>query len=286
MSKKWKLNAIFHVYYNQLKEAIRSEPRITPNTLQRFRPLIKFSADHHFIYLTPRTDEHQEQLKSYYKMIEEDLEEITKEWLSNLLTSVDPVEISDIDSLEAAQDTPGPSRTKKTKETNNPEEVQDIDSISVRTASITQDEEGYEEEGAKSEQQQVEVPPPMDEADSSKKRKVSALNSSSRKKPRTLVTKMQISLTLDDFDFIIAAVNDASKEIIVKQEAKEEHMYIQIEIVLQGVQHALQSSQAISTTPLPEGKVEKGDESVQLRKIADTIEVRLRRAQEEKEQAN
>jgi hypothetical protein len=36
MRKQWKSNVIFHAYYNQLKEAIRSEPRITPNTLQRF----------------------------------------------------------------------------------------------------------------------------------------------------------------------------------------------------------------------------------------------------------
>jgi DNA-binding protein YbaB len=44
---------------------------------------------------------------------------------------------------------------------------------------------------------------------------------------------------LDDFDFIVAAVNDASKEIIEKQEAKQEQMYRQIEIVLQVVQQAL-----------------------------------------------
>jgi D-alanyl-D-alanine dipeptidase len=62
-------------------------------------------------------------------------------------------------------------------------------------------------------------------------------------------------------------------------------MYSQIEITLQGVQQALQSSQGISTKPLPEGTTKEGDETVQLRKIADTVEVRLRRAQEEKAQA-
>jgi hypothetical protein len=102
MRKQWKSNVVFHVYYNQLKETIRSEPRITPDTLQIFRPLIKFSADRHFIYLTPRTDELQEQLQSYYKMTEEDLEEITKEWSTDLLVSVDPAEISDTDNPEAA----------------------------------------------------------------------------------------------------------------------------------------------------------------------------------------
>jgi hypothetical protein len=54
--------------------------------------------DGHFIYLTPRVDEHQEQLQSYYKLTEEDLEEITKEWSADILVSVDPVEMSDIDS--------------------------------------------------------------------------------------------------------------------------------------------------------------------------------------------
>jgi hypothetical protein len=80
---------------------------------------------------------------------------------------------------------------------------------------------------------------------------------------------------LDDFDFIVAAVNDASKEIIENQEAKQEQMYSQIEIALQGVQQALQSSREIFTAPLPEGTTEVGDESVQLRKIVDTVEVRL-----------
>jgi hypothetical protein len=114
--------------------------------------------------------------------------------------------------------------------------------------SITLEEEGDDEEGAEFEKQQVEVLPPRDEADSSKKRKVSPLKSSSRKKPRTPVTKMRTALMLDDFYFIVAAVNDASKEIIEKQE----QMYSQIEIALQGVQHALHSIRTISTTPLPE----------------------------------
>jgi hypothetical protein len=96
---------------------------------------------------------------------------------------------------------------------------------------------------------------------------------------------MRTALTLDEFDFIVAVVNDASKEIIEKQEAKQEQMYSQIEIALQGVQQALQSSRAISTTPLPEGTTKEGDESVQLRKIVDTVEVCLRHAQEEKAQA-
>jgi hypothetical protein len=73
-------------------------------------------------------------------MIEEDLEEITKEWLTDLLVLADPVDISYIDSPKAAYDTPRPSKmkkTKKTKETKKPEEVHDVDSYSVKTTSIT-----------------------------------------------------------------------------------------------------------------------------------------------------
>jgi len=49
------------------------------NTLHRFRPLAKFCVDRHFIYITACGDEHKEELQSYYKLIEEDMEEITKE---------------------------------------------------------------------------------------------------------------------------------------------------------------------------------------------------------------
>jgi hypothetical protein len=76
---------------------------------------MNFSVDRHFIYLTPHADEHQEQLQSYYKLTEEDLEEITKEWLADLLVAADPTDISDISSPEAVQDTPGPSETQKTQ---------------------------------------------------------------------------------------------------------------------------------------------------------------------------
>jgi hypothetical protein len=84
-----------------------------PNTLHTFRPLMKFSVDRDFIYITVRVDEKRKQLQSYYKMTEEDLEEINKDWLVDLLIPIDPVEMSDIDSPEAVHDTPGPNKTKK-----------------------------------------------------------------------------------------------------------------------------------------------------------------------------
>jgi hypothetical protein len=60
MNKQWKSNVFFHTYFNQLKTAIQSTPRITPNTLHRFRPLMNFSADHHFIYIIVCDDEHKQ----------------------------------------------------------------------------------------------------------------------------------------------------------------------------------------------------------------------------------
>jgi hypothetical protein len=44
------------------------------------------------------------------------LEEINKEWSIDLLISVDPAEISDIDSPEPLHDTPRPRKTKEDEE--------------------------------------------------------------------------------------------------------------------------------------------------------------------------
>ena len=92
-------------------------------------------------------------------------------------------------------------------------------------------------------------------------------------------------LTIDDFDFIIAAVADASQDILQKHEAKQEEMYDRIEAELWGVQQALHSSHTVSTTALPLGELELGDEPTQLHWLVDTVEAHLWRAQEEIEQA-
>jgi hypothetical protein len=83
---------------------------------------------------------------------------------------------------------------------------------------------------------------------------------------------------LDDFDFIIAAVSNTSKDIFQINEAKKETMYEKIEVELREVQHALHSIRAVSTTPPPSEDIELGDEPTQLCKLADVIEARLRRA--------
>ena len=116
---------VFHTYYLQLKRAIKAETCMTPNTLHRFQTLMKFHTDRRFIYITMRIDENKEELQSYYKLTEEDLEEITKDWSAELLILVDPTKMSDpklIGSPEITheeKDTPGPSKRKKTKEVHN-----------------------------------------------------------------------------------------------------------------------------------------------------------------------
>jgi hypothetical protein len=73
-------------------------------------------------------------------LTEEDLKKITKDWSMDLLIPENPTELSNVDSPETILETPGPSKTKK------PEEVHEVDSASVRTASITPDEGGDGEE--------------------------------------------------------------------------------------------------------------------------------------------
>jgi hypothetical protein len=60
-------------------------------------------------------------------------------------------------------------------------------------------------------------------------------------------------------------------------------MYDHIEVEMKGVQQALYSSHAVSTTTLLSEEVELGDEPAQLRRIADAIEAHLHHVQEEKE---
>jgi hypothetical protein len=72
--------------------------------------------------------------------MEEDLEEVTKDWSTDLLIPADPTEMSNPDSPETVHDTPGPSKMKKT------EEVQDLSSTSGKTTSVSPDRGGEEEE--------------------------------------------------------------------------------------------------------------------------------------------
>jgi hypothetical protein len=126
---------------------------------------MKFNADQNFIYITTHANEHKNKLHSHYKMTKEDLEQMTKDWSTNLLIPTDLAKMSDIENPETTHDTTGPSKTKNTKES------KDVSSTSVKTASISPERGGDGEE-------------------TSKKRKVSPLKPSSRKKSKASMTKL------------------------------------------------------------------------------------------------
>jgi hypothetical protein len=77
----------------------------------------------------------------------------------------------------------------------------------MRTTSITLDQGGDGEDLEEFEQR------PKDEVEIIKKRKGSPPEPSSRKKSKTPVTKLQTTLTQDDFNFLITAMNESLEEI-------------------------------------------------------------------------
>jgi hypothetical protein len=99
MGKQWQSNMVFHTYYLHLKRDIEYFPRMMPNTLDRFIPFVKFCTDRHFIYINVHRDKHKEYVQSYYKLTEEDMEEITKEWPEELPVLVNHTELSNLDLI-------------------------------------------------------------------------------------------------------------------------------------------------------------------------------------------
>ena len=97
------------------------------NNLHTYRPLAKFHVDFHFIYITVHRDESKEEFLSYYKLTDEDMEEITKEWSSKFLVPVEQTKLSDPDIIRSPLVTriecDGLRNAKKKKKK---EEVQDI----------------------------------------------------------------------------------------------------------------------------------------------------------------
>jgi hypothetical protein len=165
-------------------------------------------------------------------LTEDDLEEITKKWSVDLLVPVNPAEISDVDIPKTMPDTPGPSKTKKN------DEVHNVHSTSVEKSSTSpeQGDDGGELGGTEIKQNRGEVTPPRDEEDINKKRKATLPNPSSRKKARSNRATFMTTLTSDNFNFLVTALNDASLEIAEKKEAKQEEVFSRIKGELREVQ--------------------------------------------------
>ena len=83
------------------------------------------------------------------------------------------------------------------------EEIQDVDNRSIRTTSVTP------EQGGNGEYLEEVKQRPGEKLEIIKKRKGSPLEPSSQKKSKAPVTKLKTTLTLDEFIFLIAAMNEA-----------------------------------------------------------------------------
>jgi NTP pyrophosphatase (non-canonical NTP hydrolase) len=142
-------------------------------------------------------------------------------------------------------------------------------------------DDGGELAGTKFKKNKGKVTLPRDEENPTKKRKVTPPKPSFRKKARATRATFKTTLTSNDFDLLVIALNDASLEIAEKKEAKQEEVFSRIKGELQEVQRALQSNHVVSLAPSTSGTEELGDEPAQLHQIANKFEDHLRRAQEE-----
>jgi hypothetical protein len=209
------LNAIFHTYYLYLKRAIESFPWMTPNSLDNFRSLMKFYVDRHFIYIIARTYENKE-----------DLEEITKEWPVEFLIPIAKAELSNPNLIGSLVVTHEEYNAPNSSKRNKNKDVQELRSDSEETVldspgrgggDEVDKEEKEEKAREEDKQEQGEVAPPwnpLDDIDPMKKRKVSPMKPTSQKKSKAINPKLQTILTIDDFNFIIAVVLDASQDIL------------------------------------------------------------------------
>lgn len=232
MSKQWQSNVVFHAYYQQMKRAIESFPRMTPNTLHQYKPLEKFCVDRHFIYITARRDESKEELQSYYKLTNEDMEEITKEWLTEFLVPVVDAELSDVDIIGSPLVTRvehvGQSSAKKKKK------KIEVQSIEINEEDNASEEDGIDSPGGGGEdqgngqgggddaetQEEGGATDPLIGTEASQKRKASPEKPSARKKTRANKPQSKNVLTEDDVGLIIAAMEDASEDILQRHGAK------------------------------------------------------------------
>ena len=71
-------NTVFYYYYNQLSKAINSSPCVTHEVTDTYGRIIHFVVDRHHIYLQPRAQEGNDRHIGYYRMTQEDIEQVIK----------------------------------------------------------------------------------------------------------------------------------------------------------------------------------------------------------------
>jgi hypothetical protein len=111
---------------------------MTPHTLHHYRPIAKFRKDLYFIYInTVRRDENQEDLQSHYKLTDEDMDQITKEWPDEFLVPIFDEKLSDTDTIGSCIVTQFKhvGKSNGVKKNKNQEEVQDVETDEEDNAS-------------------------------------------------------------------------------------------------------------------------------------------------------
>ena len=75
-------------YYDQLCKVISSRQHVTHEVTETYGKIMCFAADRHHIYLQLRTQQVGDRHISYYRMMQEDIEQVIKDqpkiWVENL----------------------------------------------------------------------------------------------------------------------------------------------------------------------------------------------------------
>ena len=72
-------NVVFYYYYEQLYKAIRISPRVTREVTDMYGKIMCLAVDWHHIYLHPRAQKGGDRHIGYYRMTQEDIEQVIKD---------------------------------------------------------------------------------------------------------------------------------------------------------------------------------------------------------------
>ena len=79
---------VFYYYYDQLCKAISSSPQVTHEVTDTYSKIMCFIVDRHHIYLQPHAQKGGDRYIGYYRMTQEDIEQVIKDkpeiWVEKL----------------------------------------------------------------------------------------------------------------------------------------------------------------------------------------------------------
>ena len=72
-------NMVFYSYYDELCKAISDNPHVACDVTNTYGKIMHFAANRHHIYLQPRTQQGGDRHIDYYRMTQEDIEQVIKD---------------------------------------------------------------------------------------------------------------------------------------------------------------------------------------------------------------